>query len=108
MQDGDSVESEINLQFSPFLLRKIKIALLSEGFHNTRFQFSKEGQIFGLVKRFALKQLHVRGFIDGSIKAELEIWRFLGPLHLILKPKIEPALQKLKSLLRKHGLPGFS
>ena len=98
----------MNLQFSPFLLRKIKIALIEEGFRSTRFQFSKEGQIFGLVKRFSLKQLHVRGFIDGSIKAELEIWRFLGPFHIVLKPKIEPALQKLKSLLRKHGLSSFS
>ncbi|UCG44836.1 MAG: hypothetical protein JSV58_05430 [Candidatus Bathyarchaeota archaeon] len=102
------MESEMNLQFSPFLLRRIKIALLKEGFHNTRFQFFKEGQIFGLVKRFSLKQLHVRGFIDGSIKAELELWRFLGPFHLLLKPKIAPALQKLKSLLRKHGFAPFS
>ena len=94
----------MSLRFSPFLLRKIKIALLKEGFHNTRFQFSKKGQIFGLVKRFALKQLHVRGFIDGRIKAELETWRFLIPFHLLLKPKIEPALRKLKVLLREHGL----
>lgn len=98
------MESEMTLRFSPFLLRKVKIALLKEGFHNTRFQFSKKGQIFGLVKRFSLKQLHIRGFIDGRIKAELEIWRFLIPLHLVLKPKIEPALQKLKALLKEHGL----
>jgi len=102
------MESEMTLRFSPFLLRKIKIALLKEGFHNTRFQFSKKDQIFGLVKRFSLKQLHIRGFIDGSIKAELEIWRFLIPFHLVLKPKIEPALQKLRALLRKHGLLSLS
>ena len=94
----------MHLQFPPFLLKKIKIVLLEEGFHNTRFQFSKQGQIFGLVKRFTLKQLHVRGFVDGSIKAELETWRFLIPFHILLKPKIEPALRKLKALLRKQGL----
>ncbi|MDH5267169.1 MAG: hypothetical protein OEW62_05755 [Candidatus Bathyarchaeota archaeon] len=98
------MEREMSLKSSPFFLTKIKIALLKEGFHDTRFQFWKKGQIFGLVKRFSLKQLHVRGFIDGSIKAELEIWRFLLPFHLVLKPKIEPALHKLKALLKEHGL----
>lgn len=97
----------MSLRFSPFLLRRIKIALLKEGFHDTRFQFWKKGQIFGLVKRFSLRQLHVRAFTDGSIKAELEIWRFLVPFHLFLKPKIEPALEKLKRLLKKHHLFPF-
>ena len=88
---------------SPNRLKEVEYTLLEEGFSHTRFQFWKRGQIFGLVKKLTLiKQLHVRAFLDGTIQAEEEIWRFLMPFHLITKPAIKSACQKVREILKKY------
>jgi len=92
-----------NIKISPLILDDLKHFLLREGFHHTFWQKWKKGQVFGLVKRLSFKkQLHIRAFIDGTLKAEEEIWRFLFPLHLIVPPNFEIALKKLRALLREY------
>ena len=91
------------IRIPPTFLPDLKHFLLREGFHHTRWQFWMPGQVFGLVKRLSFqKQLHIRAFIDGTLKAEEETWRFLIPLHLTTKPNIETAIQKLQKLLKKY------
>lgn len=93
------------LRVSPTRLKDVENALLNEGFCGTRFQFWKSGQIFGLVKKLSFKkQMHVRAFVDGTIKAEEEIWRFLLPFHLIIKPTLQSAYTKLSAILKKHKI----
>jgi len=93
------------LKVPPFRLREIKTIFLEEGFRHTRFQFWEKGQIFGLVKRLSFKkQLHIRAFIDGTIKAEEEIWRFFIPFHFIISPNVGSAVQKIMALLRKYKI----
>jgi len=97
--------SRYSFRVSPNRLKDVEHALLSEGFCRTRFQFWKGGQIFGLVKKLSFKkQLHVRAFVDGTIKAEEEFWRFLIPFHLIVPPKLKSAYQKLGIILKKHQI----
>lgn len=94
-----------SLRVSPLLLGAVRQALIEEGFRDTRFQFRRENQAFGLVKRLSFRrQMHVRAFLDGTLKAEEEIWRFLVPFHFLRSPKIKVAHQKLKSILEKHSL----
>jgi len=91
------------IRIPPPFLNDLKRFLLTQGFHHTRWQFCKPGQVYGLVKRLNYKkQLHIRAFIDGTLKAEEEIWRFLIPLHLTTKPNIETAIKKLQTLLKKY------
>ena len=93
------------MRISPLALQQLKYFLQAQGFHHTRWQHWKPGQVFGLVKRLSYKkQLHIRAFIDGTLRAEEEIWRFLFPLHIILKPNIEKAQNMLKSLLNKFSM----
>jgi len=92
-----------NIRVPPSILGDVKIFLLIEGFHYTRWQKWEQGQVFGLVKRLSFKkQLHIRAFLDGTLKAEEEIWRFLFPFHFVVHPNFEAALKKLRALLRKH------
>jgi len=91
------------IKISPIFLNDLKHFLQTQGFHHTRWQKHLPGQVFGLVKRLNYKkQLHIRAFIDGTLKAEEEIWRFLIPLHLTTKPNIETAIKKLQTLLTKY------
>jgi len=93
-----------NVRISPSILNDLKVLLLSEGFHNTRWQRWEHGQVFGLVKRLSFKkQLHIRAFMDGTLKAEEEIWRFLFPLHFIVRPNFETATKRLRALLKKRA-----
>jgi len=95
--------SKTTLRISPTILNDLKNFLQTQGFHHTRWQHWKPDQVYGLVKRLNYKkQLHIRAFKDGTLKAEEEIWRFLIPLHLIIKPNIEKAQKKLKTLLKKY------
>jgi hypothetical protein len=95
--------SKTTIRIPPTTLLDLKNFLLLEGFHHTRWQHWKQGQVFGLVKRLNYKkQLHIRAFIDGTLKAEEEIWRFLIHLHLLIKPNLEKAQKKLKTLLKKY------
>ena len=92
-----------SIKISPSILDDVRHLLLREGFHHTRLQKWKQGQIFGLVKKLSfIKQLHIRAFVDGRLDAEEEIWRFLVPFHLIVRPNLETALRQLRGLLRKN------
>jgi hypothetical protein len=94
------------IRVSPSILEDVRHLLLREGFHHTRLQKWKQGQIFGLVKRLSfVKQMHVRAFFDGTLDAEEEIWRFLVPFHLIVRPNFETALRQLWDLLKKNLTP---
>ncbi len=56
-------------------LQNVKAVLLQEGFSGTMLQTVKPGQVFGLVRKDDnnVWQIHVRGFDDGSLEAEIEI-----------------------------------
>jgi hypothetical protein len=95
--------SKTTVRIQPLFLNDLNHFLQTQGFHHTRWQHWKPGQVFGLVKRLNYKkQLHIRAFIDGTLKAEEEIWRFLIPLHLIIKPNLEKARKKLQTLLKRY------
>ncbi len=100
-----SISKRYFFRVSPKRIKDVEHALLKEGFCHTRFQFWKNGQIFGLVKKLSYKkQLHVRAFFDGTIRAEEEIWRFLMPFHIIMRPTLESAYQKIRVILKKYKL----
>jgi hypothetical protein len=55
-------------------LERVKEVLVQEGFSDTIFQIKKQGQVFGLVKKVdGIWRMHVRGFNDGRLEAEIEI-----------------------------------
>jgi glycosidase len=57
-------------------LNKVKEALLLDGFTDTLFQTIKPGQVFGLIKKLDnVWEMHVRGFSNGTLEAEIEISR---------------------------------
>ncbi len=57
-------------------LERVKGVLIQEGFHDTKLQTIKQGQVFGLVKKVdGIWEMHVRGFKDGRLEAEIEISR---------------------------------
>jgi hypothetical protein len=83
-------------------LEDVRRALREEGFAPTEFQHVKSGQYFGLVKDLpGGLQMHVRGFSDGRLEAEIEVSRFYleHPLHK------RPAARELARILKKHGIP---
>jgi hypothetical protein len=57
-------------------LQTVKGVLIQEGFSDTILQVKEPGQVFGLVKRLdKVWEMHVRGFNDGRLKAEIEVAR---------------------------------
>jgi hypothetical protein len=83
-------------------LEDVRRVLREEGFAPTEFQHVKSGQYFGLVKDLPKGlQMHVRGFSDGRLEAEIEVSRFYleHPLHK------RPATRELARILKKHGIP---
>lgn len=82
-------------------LERVKKVLIEEGFHHTEFQHLKPGQYFGLVKDLPRGlQMHVRGFVDGRLEAEIEISRF----YLEHPSCKRPAIRELAKILDKHGI----
>jgi hypothetical protein len=58
-------------------LKTVEEALKTEGFVPTVFQEIKAGQVFELVKNLPDGwQMHVRGFENGRLEAEIEISRW--------------------------------
>ncbi len=54
----------------------VKRILLNEGFYEPLLQAWKPGQVFGLVKPLnELIEVHVRGYEDGTLDAEVELSR---------------------------------
>jgi len=82
----------------------VKWALKHEGFYDPWFlQIWKEGQVFGLAKRVSKEfEIHVRGYIDNTLDAEIEISReYLEHLS----DKAKPYYDYLISILTKYNIP---
>jgi hypothetical protein len=57
-------------------LKRVEQMLIEEGFRDTPLQIQKPNQIFGLVKKISdIWEMHVRGFENGSLDAEVEVSR---------------------------------
>lgn len=88
-------------------IRDVEGILKDEGFQSTPFQIWKPGQVFGLVRRldppWDAWEMHVRGFEDGHLEAEIEISRdYLE--HLDDRYRRSAGVE-LSQLLSKHGIP---
>ena len=87
-------------------IKDIEGILRKEGFQDTVLQVQKSGQVFGLVKRldppWEMWEMHVRGFEDGHLEAEIEISRdYLEHLNDNYR---RSAAAELSQLLSKHGI----
>jgi hypothetical protein len=84
-------------------LEVVRRILLSEGFHEPLLQGWKEGQVFGLVKPLnELVEVHVRGYEDGTLDAEVELSReYLE--HLWYGSK--PYYGYLIVILKRYNIP---
>jgi hypothetical protein len=84
-------------------LEVVRRILLSEGFHEPLLQGWREGQVFGLVKPLnELVEVHVRGYEDGTLDAEVELSReYLE--HLWYGSK--PYYGYLIDILERHNIP---
>jgi hypothetical protein len=84
-------------------LEVVRRILLSEGFHEPLLQGWKQGQVFGLVKPLnELVEVHVRGYEDGTLDAEVELSReYLE--HLWYGSK--PYYGYLIDILERHNIP---
>lgn len=84
-------------------LEVVKRILLNEGFYEPLLQEWREGQVFGLVKPLnELIEVHVRGYKDGIIDAEVELSReYLE--HLWYGSK--PYYGYLIDILRRYNVP---
>lgn len=83
-------------------LEQVKEALLAEGFKHTLLQVWKPRQVFGFVKDIRnVWQMHVRGFEDGHLEAEIEISRFF----LEHPNTSQPATKELCEILDQYQIP---
>lgn len=95
-------------QIAPELLPSLKQALKQRGFYDPGvLQLYKRGQSFGLVGRLdKILEMHIRGFKDGLVEAEIEISRdyfeHLGP------KSCRSAQSELESILREEGIFFYS
>ncbi|MFX1404615.1 MAG: hypothetical protein ACFE9D_09125 [Promethearchaeota archaeon] len=91
-------------QLAPELVPRLKGALKRRGFYDPGvLQLYKRGQAFGLVRRVdKILEMHIRGFKDGLIEAEIEISRdyfeHLGP------NSCRSAQSELESILKEEGI----
>ena len=91
-------------QIAPELLPSLQNALKQRGFYDPGvLQLYKRGQAFGLVRRLdKILEMHIRGFKDGLIEAEIEISRdyfeHLGP------KSCRSAQPELESILKEEGI----
>jgi hypothetical protein len=84
-------------------LEVVRRILLSEGFHEPLLQGWRGGQVFGLVKPLnELVEVHVRGYKDGTLDAEVELSRkYLE--HLLYRSK--PYYGYLIGILKRYNIP---
>jgi hypothetical protein len=84
-------------------LRVVKQILLNEGFYEPLLQGWRKGQVFGLVKPLnELVEVHVRGYEDGTLDAEVELSReYLE--HLWCGSK--PYYGYLIDILKRYNIP---
>jgi len=79
------------------------ILIKKEGFKRTRLQFKKKGQVFGLIKPInGVLEIHVRGYKDNTLDAELEISRKY--IQHLFKRAI-PFDIILIFILKRHNIP---
>lgn len=76
--------------------------LCASGAKATVWQEIFFGQLAGLVIRTGEKELHIRFFIDGTVFAEEEYYRWFNPSHFQYKPT--DALEYLKKLFTQYGI----
>ncbi len=81
----------------------VKRILLNEGFRDAVFlQRWKDGQVFGLVKPLnGLLEVHVRGYVDNTFDAEVELSRE----YLEHPYDVKPFYGYLIDILRKWKIP---
>jgi len=85
-------------------LESVRQVLLAEGFKDTMLQIVKPGQVFGLVKRLSdVWEMHVRGFEDGALESEIEVFREYFE-HLDDRYR-KDATSELLSILEQRRLP---
>ena len=85
-------------------LERVKGILVHEGFSDTILQTIKQGQVFGLVKKVdSIWEMHVRGFKDGRLEAEIEISRDYFE-HLDDKNRRDATLE-LTQILDAYQIP---
>jgi hypothetical protein len=84
-------------------LEVVRRILLSEGFYEPLLQGWRKGQVFGLVKPLnELVEVHVRGYEDGTLDAEVELSReYLE--HLWYGSK--PYYGYLINILKRYNIP---
>lgn len=85
-------------------LSLVKQALFSEGFKHTDLQIRKPNQVFGLVKKLHHPwEMHVRGFSNNRLEAEIEISReYLEHLDDHYR---RSAVSELVEVLNRHRIP---
>jgi len=85
-------------------LQAVEGTLFQEGFRTTWLQVAKSGQVFGLVKKLGeIWEMHVRGFEDGGLEAEIEISRKYVQ-HLASEYRRD-AIRELKNILDAYNIP---
>jgi hypothetical protein len=85
-------------------LERVKEILIQEGYRDTKLQTIKQGQVFGLVKKVdSVWEMHVRGFKDGRLEAEIEISRDYFE-HLDDRYRRD-ATPELTQILDAHQIP---
>lgn len=85
-------------------LEVVEKALSKEGFRPTWIQLVKNGQVFGLVKDIGRKwQMHVRGFNNGWLEAEIEVSRHYVQHHVSRYRR--DGIRELVQILERHRIP---
>ena len=85
-------------------IQLVEKTLFQEGFRTTWIQLAKSGQAFGLVKEFGkMWQMHVRGFENGWLEAEIEVSRHYVQ-HLASRYRRD-AIRELTKILDAYGIP---
>ncbi|MFW9831865.1 MAG: hypothetical protein ACFFD8_08820 [Candidatus Thorarchaeota archaeon] len=88
-------------QIAPALLPYLEQVLKQRGFYNPgALQLYKRNQVFGLIKQLDKPlEMHIRGFKDGTLEAEIEISReyfeHLGP------NSCQPAQAEIETILEE-------
>ena len=88
-------------------LEEVRGALVQEGFRNTAFQDVKRGQVFGLVGKLDnVWEMHVRGFVDGTLESEIEVSRdYLEHLNDNYRQDATPELIQILNAYHIHYRP---
>ncbi len=85
-------------------LKVVEKTLSKEGFKPTWIQLAKHGQVFGLVKDLGRKwQMHVRGYKNGWLEAEIEVSRHYVQHHVSRYRR--NGIRELVTILEENRVP---